>query len=41
MDKLDNYGKLLSRKWGEGGVEESIFIIKVCKSLMEGGGGSE
>lgn len=24
-----------------GGVEESIFIIKVCKSLMEGGGSEE
>lgn len=24
-----------------GGGEESIFIVKVCKSLMEGGGGSE
>lgn len=26
---------------GRGGVEESIFIIKVCKSLMEGGGSEQ
>lgn len=26
---------------GGGGVEESIFIIKVCKSLMEGGGSEQ